>query len=69
MKSFCANCGQPHDPDVACYDTTEQMKRDIGIRPQKGKGNGALPQKTIWLMVGLFVVMLLAGSLFFWLAL
>lgn len=64
-KSFCANCGQPHDPDVACYNTTEQLKRDIGIKPS-GKGSGELSQKTIWLVVLAFVVVLLGGSFIAW---
>lgn len=66
MKRYCTICGSSHDPDVPCYDATEQLKRDMGIRPAKGKGSGELSQKTIWLVVLAFVVVLLAGSFMAW---
>lgn len=66
MKQFCPACKTTHDPDVPCYDVTEQLKRDIGIMPPKGNGSGELSQKTIWLVVLAFVVVLLGGSFIAW---
>lgn len=66
MKQYCVKCYGSHEPDVPCYDTTEQMKRDIGIRPPKGApGSGQLSASTVAIILAAFVAVLLAGGLLY----
>jgi hypothetical protein len=37
--SYCAICGNQHDPDVSCFDVSEQALRDMGANGRSATPN------------------------------
>ncbi len=61
--SFCAICGGHHDPDVPCYNLTEQVLKDAGLRGKRRTSPRQfkrIVQKTNKSLIGVLLIFLAA---------
>ena len=72
MKQFCPVCDTMHEPGAPCFNGAEQAMHEMGLVKRARKGPPI--QRAQMIKAGLYAVLamtvlILAGSLVFWLAL